>query len=243
MRTEAKRTELEIISKPGPTRREASEPASASTTGFVDLIHEIRNPLNTMSTSLQLMQRHLASTRCEDSVLLSHVDGLHQELHRLHEILYDLQMIWTTELRLEPVHMQVLITDLLRSEPLNSAGASVRVETDIQKNCPVFEADERLLKRALGNLIKNSLEAMPAGGTLTLRGFVENGRVSIEVMDTGSGIPEQIQVLTRYDTSKPAGMGLGLKIVKQIAGLLHGEVGYSRRPEGGTTFRLSLPQK
>lgn len=225
--------------QPSPDQPQST---SAGTTGFVDLIHEIRNPLNNMYTTLQLLQRHLASRQSQDAVLLSYLDGLQDEIRRLHEILRDLQSAWTAELRLTPIHMDVLISELLRSEPLNSAGSRVRVETEIQSNCPVFESDEHLLKRALANLIRNSLEAMPSGGTLTLRGSVRKENVVIEVSDTGSGIPQEIKPFAAYTTSKPAGMGLGLSIVKQIAGSLRAEVGYTNRAEGGTTFRVTLPQ-
>ena len=207
------------------------------------MIHEIRNSLNGISTTLQLMERHLAISRLhEDPVLLAYVDGVRHELRRLKEILLEIQEVWTPDLRFVAIDMDRLISEVLRSEPLNSAGSRIRVETAIQKNCPPFNSDEKLLKRALANLIKNSLEAISDHGTLTLRGSVQNGTVAIEVIDSGSGVPEGIKPFTPYQTSKPTGMGLGLTIVRQIARTLRGEVSYSSGTEG-TIFRLSLPQR
>jgi signal transduction histidine kinase len=240
---EKRRPASDAASIPSEKKLDQAKLNTLGATAFMDLIHEIRNPLNGVSTTLQLMERHLATSAYgQNPVLLAYIDGVRHEMGRLNEILREIQTVWSSDVRVSPIHIGLLIDELLRSEPLNSAKSGVRVEADIEKNCPAFDSDERLLKRALINLIKNSLEAMPDGGTLTLRGSVANANVSIEVSDTGCGMPGDIRPFTRYTTSKPAGMGLGLKIVKQIAGALGGEVGYANRPGGGTTFRLSLPQ-
>jgi signal transduction histidine kinase len=102
-------------------------------------------------------------------------------------------------------------------------------------------ANAEKLKQVLLNLCKNAFEAMPDGGTLTLRGRRTDGRVSLEIEDTGAGIPKGIDIFELFTTTKSHGTGLGLAIVRQIIGAHGGTITYSSQPGKGTTFRLSLP--
>jgi two-component system, sporulation sensor kinase E len=163
-----------------------------------------------------------------------------QEIYRIHTTLSDLQRLWRTDLHLVPIAIDNLVAEISKLEPLTSAACGVRV--DISKGLPPVLSDDQLLKRVLNNLIKNSLEAMPDGGVLTIRAYAQAALVVVEIIDTGVGVPQNIKIFNPFSTSKPAGMGLGLNIVQRIVSGLGGEVTYSTQAGSETSFRVLLPK-
>ena len=110
---------------------------------------------------------------------------------------------------------------------------------------PEIDADPDLLHRAFQNLVLNALDAMPAGGTLTLRTSEHDGNVRIEVADTGKGLtPEECsRLFTPYYTTKQMGTGLGLAIIQSVISDHHGTISVTSEEGHGTTFRIELPQR
>jgi signal transduction histidine kinase len=82
---------------------------------------------------------------------------------------------------------------------------------------------------------------MAGGGTLTIRGRQADGLVSVDISDTGVGIPEDVNIFQLFTTTKDHGTGLGLAIVRQIISAHRGTVSYRSTPGKGTTFTVSLP--
>ncbi len=105
-------------------------------------------------------------------------------------------------------------------------------------------ADAELLHRAISNLVLNAMDAMPQGGTLTLRTRDDGGQVVIEVADTGAGLtPEECErIFTPYYTSKEHGTGLGLAIVQSVVSDHGGRIHVKSSPGRGTTFVIDLPR-
>jgi signal transduction histidine kinase len=101
-----------------------------------------------------------------------------------------------------------------------------------------------LLHRVISNLVLNAMDAMPQGGALTLRTRDEDGKVLIEVADTGSGLtPEECaRIFTPYYTSKQHGTGLGLAIVQSVVSDHGGSIRVQSEPGRGTTFVIELPR-
>jgi two-component system nitrogen regulation sensor histidine kinase NtrY len=142
------------------------------------------------------------------------------------------------EPRLEPTDVNALVARVL---DLHQARAElVRVERRFAPELPLVPADADLLSRALSNLVRNALEAMPAGGVLTLTTRVLPRQVEIAVSDSGPGI-DPAQLFRPYHTTKPDGTGLGLVIAQGIVSDHRGELDVESAPQRGTTFRLRLP--
>jgi signal transduction histidine kinase len=99
------------------------------------------------------------------------------------------------------------------------------------------------LRRIIGNLVSNAIQAMPKGGQLTIRGFVEGNSTVITIQDTGVGIPEEIKskLFTPLFTTKAKGQGFGLPVVKRITEALGGTVAFESAVGKGTKFTVRLP--
>jgi signal transduction histidine kinase len=104
--------------------------------------------------------------------------------------------------------------------------------------------DAELLHRALSNLVLNAMDAMPQGGTLTLRTHDNDDRVYVEVSDTGSGLTREEcdRLFTPYYTSKEHGTGLGLAIVQSVVSDHGGTITVQSQPGKGSTFLVELPR-
>ena len=116
---------------------------------------------------------------------------------------------------------------------------------DLDESRAPIAADPELLHRALSNLVLNAMDAMPNGGTLTLGSRREDGKVTIAVTDTGSGLTREEceRIFTPYYTSKQHGTGLGLAIVQSVVSDHGGRVTVQSEPGKGTTFLIELPSR
>jgi len=121
----------------------------------------------------------------------------------------------------------------------------VTVRAECPRDLPELNADAAMLRQALLNLALNACQAMPEGGTLRITCRpTSNGRVEIEVEDTGVGIPpEHLQkIFDLYFTTKEKGSGIGLSMVYRIVQLHDGEIEVQSTPGRGTRFTLVIPQ-
>jgi signal transduction histidine kinase len=119
----------------------------------------------------------------------------------------------------------------------------VRLETDV--TVPAMAIDRTLLRQATLNLVKNGMEALSQGGTVTVRTRRLEDTVEIDVSDTGPGIRPEVaeRLFEQFFTTKPQGTGLGLSITRQIVEEHGGEIRFASAPGEGTTFTVSLPIK
>jgi signal transduction histidine kinase len=136
------------------------------------------------------------------------------------------------------------VVNLFQAQLQAPGRAPIRCQMELDENLPLISADVDLLHRALSNLVLNAMDAMPQGGSLTLRSKQRDGKVMIEVADTGSGLtPEECaRIFTPYYTSKQHGTGLGLAIVQSVVSDHQGTIGVQSQPGSGTTFVIELPQ-
>ncbi len=222
---------------------ENSRLAAIGTTA-AKIAHEIANPLNGMSLTVQRLERQLASHASGlDEPIQTTLRRLRDEIRRLNGLLDDFRSLSRREqYHFQPTALAVITAEILALEAENCAAKGVRVEQLFPPDLPLVRADRDKLKQALWNLCKNAVEAMPPGGTLTLHAHSSGADVILEIADTGPGIPLGVDVFEPFTTTKHSGSGLGLVVVRQVVAAHGGSITYSSEPGKGTTFRLALPQ-
>lgn len=205
--------------------------------------HEVGNPLNGMSMTIQLLERRLARRGDQiDETVTTAIKRLKDEISRLSHLLQDFSSLSRREqYSFRPISLATVAREVCTMEEENYSAREIQVEQDFPSDLPLVVADRHKLKQALLNLCKNALEAMPEGGKLTLRAYNSGERLNLEITDTGTGIPSGVDIFKPFVTTKTSGTGLGLIIVRQIISAHGGMISYSSEPGNGTTFRLSLP--
>ncbi len=127
----------------------------------------------------------------------------------------------------------------------NLLGEDIILKAELTNDLPMVLYDPTALEQIILNLVINAQDAMPEGGQLTIRTFQDGSEVILEVSDTGSGIPPEIQerIFEPFFTTKEEnkGTGLGLSMVYSLIKALKGDIEVQSQPHKGTTFRLSFP--
>ncbi|MEX0803382.1 MAG: ATP-binding protein [Candidatus Binatia bacterium] len=202
--------------------------------------HEVGNPLNAISTTMQLLRYEL--TRGNENFLHSALEDVSTEVNRLQSLLRDFRSLSrSTQFRVEKTDLAKLAREVLATGVAVRSDPRIRVIQEFDFDLPSVMYDCDKMKQVLINLCKNAVEAMPEGGILTVRGKNSAGGVQLEIADTGAGIPATVKVFQPFTTTKPEGTGLGLAIVRQIIDAHGGTIFYSSDPGKGTSFYLSLP--
>jgi nitrogen fixation/metabolism regulation signal transduction histidine kinase len=214
------------------------------------LAHELRNPLFPLQITVENLQRarQLSQDQFQE-VFNESTTTLKAELSNLNAIVNrfsDFSKMPTP--KFTRVRINEALKDAMRLfEPQFNAVGKPPIATELllADGLPDIDADPDLLHKAFQNLILNALDAMPAGGTLRLNTAEKDGKVRIEVSDTGKGLtPEECsRLFTPYYTTKQLGTGLGLAIVQSVISDHHGTISVSSEEGRGTTFRIDLPQR
>jgi two-component system, NtrC family, nitrogen regulation sensor histidine kinase NtrY len=214
------------------------------------LAHELRNPLFPMQITVENLQRarQLGPEQFQE-VFSEATATLKAELANLNSIVGRFSDFSKMP---APQFARVNVNEALRDavrlfEPQFTAlgKPAITTESFLSESLPEIDADPELLHRAFQNLVLNALDAMPAGGALTLRSSDGNETVRIEVSDTGKGLtPEECsRLFTPYYTTKQLGTGLGLAIVQSVVSDHHGTISVSSEEGRGATFRIDLPKR
>jgi two-component system, NtrC family, nitrogen regulation sensor histidine kinase NtrY len=214
------------------------------------LAHELRNPLFPLQITVENLQRaKQLDAKQFLEVFNESTATLKVELANLNAIVGRFSDFSKMP---APQFARVDVNEALRNiirlfEPqFNVVGKpAIAAEYFLTEPLPEIDADAVLLHRAFQNLVLNAVDAMPTGGTLTLRTFERGANVLIEITDSGAGLtPEECaRLFTPYYTTKQQGTGLGLAIVQSIVTDHHGTIGVSSEEGQGTTFRIELPKR
>jgi signal transduction histidine kinase len=215
--------------------------AIGQTAGMVG--HDIRNPLQAITSELYLQK--LETNSLPDSevkeTLLENIRGIEENIVYINKIVADLQdYARPLNPRKEELDVEEAINDALEIViiPIN-----VNKTVSVDENLPKLFADSTMTKRILVNLIQNAVQAMPKGGTLTVSAHSQKNKITIDIEDTGVGIPKEVQgkIFTPLMTTKSKGQGFGLAVVKRIIEAMNGTITFESEDGKGTKFTLQFP--
>jgi len=231
-----------IVSIIKECRADHSENLAAMGASAAILAHEMSNQLNCLSFQTQLMEQQVADHKVgQHDAVPSLVPGLRRGIDQLCALLDEFRSLGQPQrLTLLPTNLVRLVSELLQSLKAQYAVQGVRVELDVSGRLPLVRIDPQKFKQVLLNLFKNAVEAMPDGGTLTVRLYKSRRSVCLEVQDSGTGVPEDLDSFEPFTTTKSHGTGLGMAVVRQVIAAHGGTVDYMSQREKGTTFRLTL---
>jgi two-component system, LuxR family, sensor kinase FixL len=207
--------------------------------------HELANPLNGMSLTVQLLEQRLSKqSNPVDTQITSTVNRLHTEVSRLSMLLEQFRSLSRREkCNFQRTTLTALVGEAIEIEMPRYTGLGIQVECFFPSNLPTITVDIDKMKQVIVNLTKNAAEAMAGGGRISIKGSTSDDRVVLEISDTGTGIPPGIDIFEPFFTTKPQGTGLGLSIVQQIVRAHGGSISYSSEHGKGTNFVIALPKK
>lgn len=207
--------------------------------------HEVRNPINNISTGLQLIEMNLAS----DDPNRDLVERLQNDCNRLTHLMESvLAFAKPMEYKLLPTNLGDLLKKLIERWHPRMSRLNIQPHFQVEEGTPPVRADGRALDQVFTNLVSNALNAMQEnGGTLAVKVEKAEGAgrrpwVSVSISDTGPGIPPEVRekIFEPFYTTNPQGTGLGLAITKRIVLAHKGKIEVNSFP-GGTIFTVLLP--
>ncbi|MFQ5861684.1 MAG: GAF domain-containing protein [Candidatus Brocadiales bacterium] len=204
--------------------------------------HEIRNPLVTIGGFARSIER--LSTENEKIHTSSKI--IVQEVKRLEKILDNIrEFSKPAEPRKTEVHINNLMEDTLALTERYLGEMGITVHKELGHNLPEALVDPAQMKQVFLNLIKNAVESMPEGGTLTVKTCVEDNSIKIDFADTGEGIPPEVigKLFTPFFTTKTAGTGVGLAVSHKIIDDHEGTLSVSSAAGRGSVFSILLPTR
>ncbi len=202
------------------------------------IAHEVRNPLTSIKGFVQLLERKLKDR--DESRYLSPVM---KEVERLEMLITDLlESSRPGPIKRKEVDLSKLVNDVLAGQANKLTEAGVRISKECRPGV-IANVDEKRFHQVILNLILNAKDAMPEGGTLSLKTGESGEWFHIEVRDTGMGISEQdaANIFAPFFTTKASGTGLGLSICDQIVKSHGGSISFTS-DENGTTFVVKIPK-
>jgi signal transduction histidine kinase len=214
------------------------------------LAHEIKNPLSTVQLNLQLLQEDISPEDPAYHRIVNRLNLVHRETSRLRDILDDfLRYAGKLELDRQPVDLNQLVEELVDFFTPQAQLNRVQARWRPAPQPVVINADAKLIKQAVLNLMLNAVQAMSAaqqsggGGELILSASRHDGEAIIDVIDTGPGIPPDAlaRIFDAYYSTKKGGTGLGLAMARRIAEEHGGKITVSSEVGKGTDFRVHLP--
>lgn len=221
------------------------------------IAHEIRNPLNFISLSIDHIRSRLTSRRVDGTAeALALMSNIKEEIHRLNGMVENFLTVGKPlALNKSHVDLGALVRDVMGLAQQKAVEQGIEIVVAGQTSLQGLKADPVQLKTCLMNVVLNAIQAMPNGGRLRIvsalrpgaregvDGPPSSGAVEVTVSDTGPGIGEEdlAKIFDPYFTTKKLGIGLGLAITKKIVEEHGGQISVRSRLHEGTTVIISLP--
>jgi signal transduction histidine kinase len=211
------------------------------------IAHEIRNPLNYINLTLDHLRSKFAPQDGESrTTFVKLTSQLKDEVARINSQITDfLNYSRPASVNLRPIDARSVVEDSLRIVEAQAAENNIKIAVVEHEDVPQVMGDPEFLRSVFNNLFINGVQAMGGGGgNLNVKISPDDGSVSVEVSDTGSGIPPEnlTKVFEPYFSTKETGTGLGLAIVQKIVDLHNGTIGVDSTEGEGTKFTVRLPK-
>jgi PAS domain S-box-containing protein len=203
--------------------------------------HEIKNPLNSIYTHLQLLELEAREKAPE---LSAEIETIGSEIKRLDRMVVTLlDFTRPLELRREETDLVALAEEIAGLLAPVASERAVRLEVAAETPRAVVSADRSLLRQAVMNVVLNGIEAMDQPGSVEISIAPADSGYELRVRDQGRGIPPEIRdkIFNLYFTTKGRGSGIGLTMAWRIAELHGARLDFDSRPGEGTTFRFLFP--
>ncbi len=214
------------------------------------VVHDLKNPLNTIGLALQLMERHVKDGADAEkfSRQLQTQRLCISQMTRLIQDLLDAARIDDGKLLLSrtPLRPTQVVESAILQQEIQARDRSIELLSDVADDLPFVDADMRRIEQVLTNLIANALDFTPEGGSIRISATAEDGAVRFCVRDSGIGIaadklPHLFDRFWQADDKSTRGTGLGLTICKGIVDAHGGRIWAESTPDEGSTFCFTIP--
>lgn len=206
------------------------------------IAHEIRNPLASISGSVQVLSNELTVGSTERRLM----EIIVSESNRLSGILEEfLRFVRPQERRVAPFDVATTVAEVMEIFRLSDEVSDAHsIEVDVAPESSILSGDRDQIRQIVYNVAKNAVNAMSAGGRLTIVGRELDGSYAIRFTDTGRGMSpdEMARLFTPFSTAFDGGTGLGMAIVRRIVEDHGGTIDVESRPGEGTTVTIHLPR-
>ena len=208
------------------------------------LQHEIKNPLSALSLHIQLLCERLQK-ETGDQQVNEILDILNTEVNRISTVLDGFRNYASIhEIGRAPVDVTIMIEKLVRLLRPDAEQKRIKLIVESPANTTAtIQADAAQLEQVFLNLALNAVEAMPNGGSLRFRLSDQEGKLRIDIIDEGNGVPPEIQsrIFDPYFTTRSDGTGMGLALCDKIVRQHDGSIDFETSPRG-STFTVLLPR-
>jgi signal transduction histidine kinase len=236
---------LRRLGKGYVARRDRVEGLTAMGRLSAQMAHDLKNPLAALKGAIQFLAEETSRGRsvAEQGQFLA---LLLQQVERIDGVVNDYQRLGTMQPRPSLVHLNETVREVLALQPFAARG--IVVETSLDEELPPCSVDRDLVSRALENLVRNAVEAMPNGGAVRVRTLALGSRarptgVQVAVQDTGPGMDarQAERAFDEFFTTKAQGSGLGLAFVRRVVRAHAGRVKIDSNTGQGTIVTMRFP--
>jgi signal transduction histidine kinase len=218
------------------------------------VVHDLRSPL-TGITGLNNMLRDELGEKIDDEqeMMFDLIKQSTTKMNGLIQELLEISIIESEDFHLETeiIHVKEYLYQTISQFKAQANEKNVNLDVEVNDEALKVSLDQEKFSRVLDNLITNALKFTDNSGQVKVKSYKKDGRVCIEVKDTGIGIPENLQplIFNKFSKARRMGLkgekttGLGMSIVKQIVDLHQGKIWFNSKENKGTSFTISLPEK
>jgi signal transduction histidine kinase len=214
---------------------------------YIGITHDLKVPLHAVIMHLEMLRKVVdgESRSGEDKKAARYIDSITQEIKRLETIIRAfLDYASPFKNRVELVDLRQVVSDCLALLESEASRKGIILRPEMPEEPLWVQGDDGKLKQALLNLAVNGFDAMPIGGTLTIRAAPHEGECVVEIEDTGQGIKddEKAKIFRFHYSTKDSGSGIGLSIVKMVTEYHGGRVEFDSTEGKGSLFTLRFPK-